>query len=327
MTDNGQRGSHERAPLVSVAITSYHSSAWLPRALDSVLLQQTAFPFEIVVGDDCSTDNTMDVLRAYQQKYPSILHVLRRTERLGMQRNFYDTFEQCRGKYIAWLDADDYWTDPQKLAVQVATMEADDTVSVCAHFVRQVNDTGEVVRCRCPSQRPGRYGLNDILRSNFVPSPTILFRNGIHRSLPDSFFTLTGVVDWPILLQATLVGDIVLLNRTMADYVLTPGSAYQGKGPLYQDTIDLEFYEMAEQMLPQQWQRSIRAAKGHRHEAMSYHLLRQGSFAEARMAAQRALLLPHPLDNLYSKLKSLLIAAVYERYTRLRRPPRTQGHS
>ena len=299
-------------PLVSVAMTAYHSAAWLPRAIESALQQQTSFPIEIVIGDDCSTDDTANVLQHYQQAYPAIVRVLQRPERLGMQRNFYDTFEQCRGQYIAWLDADDYWTDPQKLALQVEVLRTDHSVSVCGHFVRQVTPAGEVIQERCPSKPAGRYGLRDIIATNLVPSPTILFRTGVQRSLPSAFFSLTGVVDWPILLQSALIGDIVLLDRVMADYVLTPGSAYQGKGPLYQDKIDLEFYTMAEGVLPRQWQRAIRAAKGIRYDAISYHLLKQGNMKDGRRAALLAFCLPHPFDNMMSKVIALALAAVFD---------------
>ena len=77
-----------------------------------------------------------------------------------------------------------------------------------------------------------------------------MFRNGIHRDLPNWFFELTGLADWPILVLAGLSGDIVLLDRVMADYMLTPGSAYMSKGSVYQDAIDPEFYEHMESILP-----------------------------------------------------------------------------
>lgn len=318
MTQGTNPAMAESSPLVSVSMTAYNSAAWLPRAIESVLRQQTAFPLEIVIGDDCSTDPTAKVLHNYQEQHPAIVRVLHRTEKLGMQRNFYDTFQQCRGKYIAWLDADDYWTDPDKLSIQSAVLEADASVSACGHFVRHVSPTGDVITDRCPAVSPGRYGVADIIAKNFVPSPSILFRNGIHRSLPESFFELSGLVDWPILLQSALAGDIVLLDRVMADYVLTPGSAYQSKGPLYQDAIDLEFYEKMEQTLPLQWQRSVRAARGIRYEAISYHLLKQGKLREAREAAHQAFSVPYFVDNAFSKVKALALVEVFGRRWRSR---------
>lgn len=307
------------APLVSVAMTAYRSAQWLPRAVESVFQQQTAFALELVLGDDCSTDGTAEVLRTLQAQHGPRLRVLPRAERLGMQRNYFDTFEHCRGRYIAWLDSDDSWTEPHKLQRQVDALEQDASLSACGHFVRQVNPAGEIVTARRPAMPPGRYGLAAILAENFIPSPSIVFRNGVQRELPESFFHLSGVVDWPILLMAARHGDILLMDGVMADYVLHPGSAYQGKGPIYQDTLDLEFYAWAASLLPPQWQRRVRAARGIRHDAISYHLLQQGRTSEARAAALRALRVPHPLDNLTTKWQPLALVAAAPVLRRLRR--------
>ena len=297
-------------PLVSVCITAYNSAAWLPRAISSALKQCTDFSFEIVIGDDRSSDNTPEVLQEYQAQYPDIIRVLQRAEKLGMQRNYFDVFEHCRGKYIAWLDADDYWTSPEKLGLQVAALEADPSVSACGHFVRHVTSTGEVLRERCPARQSGRYGVAEVIAENFIPSPSIVFRNGVHRHLPESFFALTGLVDWPILLQSALLGDVVLLDGIHADYVLTPGSAYMSKGPLYQDTIDLEFYDEMRNMLPVTWRRAIRAAQGKRYEALARVLAKQGNRIQARENAWKAFCLPCPIDNVFSKTKVLVSVAV-----------------
>jgi glycosyltransferase involved in cell wall biosynthesis len=100
------RAGFQSTPLVSVCMTSYNSAQWLPRAVASVLQQRTDFAFEIIIGDDCSLDDTISVSRLLQEQHPGIIRVLERAEKLGMQRNYFDVFEHCRGKYIAWLDAD-----------------------------------------------------------------------------------------------------------------------------------------------------------------------------------------------------------------------------
>ena len=315
------------APLVSVSITSFNSEKWLPKALDSVLLQQTSFPIEVVIGDDCSADGTIAVARSYQERNPQLIRVLERSKNLGMQHNYYETFEQCRGKYIAWLDADDYWTDPEKLAVQVQVLESDPCVSVCSHFVRWVTKDGEVRRERYPSISPGRYGLAEIIRHNFVPSPSIMFRNGIHRDLPKWFFDLTGMADWPLLVLAGNSGDIVLLDRVMADYMLSPGSSMTSKGSLYWYAMDLQFYEHMESILPSEWHRFARAGKGKRYESMSYLLGKQGDFTASREAAVKAFFSPALMDNLGSKSKSLLAAVVRETKSKLRRSRLRSEHS
>jgi len=306
------------APLVSVSITAFNSEKWLSRALDSVLLQRTDFPIEIVIGDDCSADGTIAIARSYRERNPTLIRVLERSENLGMQRNFYDTFEQCRGKYIAWLDADDYWTGPEKLAIQAQLMESDPSISACGHFVRWVTPDGEVRRERSPSKSPGRYGLEEIIRHNFLPSPSIVFRNGIHRELPKWFVDITGLVDWAVLVLAALAGDVVLIDRVMADYMLTPGSAYMSKGPEYQERMDVRFCEQMENILPSEFRRLARAAKGKRYEGLAFVLRQQGDSTASREAALKAFRSPFLRDNFTSKTKALLAAWLSEPDSKLR---------
>lgn len=316
---SSQGYSASGSPLVSVSITSFNSEKWLPKALESVFLQKANFPIEVVIGDDCSADGTVAVARSYQERNPQLIRVLERSKNVGMQRNYYETFEQCRGKYVAWLDADDYWTDPEKLIAQVQVMESDPSVSVCSHFVRWVTPDGELRREKYPSLSPGRYGLADIVHHNFVPSPSIMFRNGIHRELPEWFFDLTGMADWPLLVLAGGSGDIVLLDRVMADYTLAPGSSMTSKGSLYWYAMDVEFYEHMESILPRECHRFARAGKGKRYESISYLLGKQGNFAASREAALKAFRSPALLDNLGSKTRTLLAAVVRETESKLRR--------
>jgi glycosyltransferase involved in cell wall biosynthesis len=146
---------------VSVAITAYNHQELLPLALESVLQQKADFPIEIVVGEDRSRDDTVAVARAYQRRYPEIIRLFVNETNLGVQQNTYQTLERCRGEFTAWLDADDYWTDPNKLATQVAAMRSDPSLSVCFHYVRWVTGEGKVQRARYPEMPPGRYGLED----------------------------------------------------------------------------------------------------------------------------------------------------------------------
>jgi glycosyltransferase involved in cell wall biosynthesis len=317
MSSQGESGAS--APLVSIAITAYNSERWLSRALDSALLQRISFPIEIVIGDDCSTDTTVAVARSFQEQNPDLIRVLEQHQNIGMQRNFYETFEHCRGKYTAWLDADDCWTAPEKLAVQVQMMESDPSIGACGHFVRVVTPNGLVVRERYPSISPGRYGLAEIIQNNFLPSPSVVFRTGIHRDLPDWYFDLAGLSDWPILLLAGLAGDIVMIDRVMAAYTMSPESAYYSKGPVYRDILDIQFCEHVESFLPSKWRRFARAAKGKRYESMAYALRKQGDFAASREAALKAIRAPDLMDNCGSKIKTLTLAVLSDIGSRFRR--------
>jgi glycosyltransferase involved in cell wall biosynthesis len=305
-------------PLVSVSITAFNAETWLARALDSVLRQQLDFPIEIVIADDCSQDSTLRIAHCYRERHPELIRVLERSRNLGIQRNTYETLNECRGKYIAWLDSDDYWTDPEKLSNQVKVLEADPTISVCSHFVRWVTPQGEVKREKYPSLPAGRVGLEEVIRHNFLPTPSVVFRNGIQRGLPPWYFELESLSDWPIWVLAALQGDAVLLDRVMADYMLAPGSSMTSRGELFWCRMDAEFYEKIESILPGRWHRLVRAEKGRRYESMAYLLRKQGDFTASRVAALKAFRSPSLLDNVGSKTKALLASIARESEWRLR---------
>ncbi|HWB32739.1 MAG TPA: glycosyltransferase family 2 protein [Acidobacteriaceae bacterium] len=309
----------EAVPLVSVAVTAFNLEQWIGRAMDSALAQQVSFPFEIVVADDCSRDGTTEILRSYQQRYPDVVRLIERPANVGMQRNYYDLFQRCRGKYIAWLDADDYWTDPLKLERQIAAMEADPSISVCCHFVRWTNVDGSLRRERFPPMAPGRYGVEDVLRSCFVPTASAVFRRGVEKKLPEWYLNMPPVSDWPVWVLSALEGDIFLMDGVMADYFMTPGSACNSKGPMFLTKIEAGFYEKVESILPRRLHRMVRAEKGTRYERIAYWTRKEeGDFVASRRAAVKAFCSPFPADNLGSKSKSLLAAMVREAEWRLK---------
>ena len=118
-------------PLVSVCMTTYNHEAWLAQAIESVLAQRTSFGVELVVGEDCSTDRTAEICREYAAKYPDRIRLVTSPENVGWRANYRRTFEACRGKYVAYLDGDDWWCDPLKLQKQADLMEADPECGMC----------------------------------------------------------------------------------------------------------------------------------------------------------------------------------------------------
>ena len=110
-------------PLVSVCMTTYNHEAYISQAIESVLAQHTDFGVEIVIGEDCSTDSTLEICRRYEQQYPDVVRVVTSPQNVGMHANYRRTIEACRGEYIAMLDGDDYFSDSNKLQMQVGAIE------------------------------------------------------------------------------------------------------------------------------------------------------------------------------------------------------------
>lgn len=109
---------------VSVAVITYNMQRYLPQLLDSILMQKVNFRYEIVVDDDHSPDDSRAILLDYQQRYPDKFVLSLRDHNVGGSRNMYGVLHQCRGKYIAILEGDDWWEWDGKLQYQYDFMES-----------------------------------------------------------------------------------------------------------------------------------------------------------------------------------------------------------
>jgi glycosyltransferase involved in cell wall biosynthesis len=133
-------------PLVSVVIPAYNRKNTVGATIDSILSQQCNFNFEIVIGDDCSTDNAREVVLDYQKKYPEKIVLLFHDKNIGLGANWATCIKYCRGKYIANCDNDDYWHNPDKLQLQVDFLEANMEYGVCHTNYRNHNrETGKII--------------------------------------------------------------------------------------------------------------------------------------------------------------------------------------
>lgn len=108
---------------VSVIVTSYNHEKFIARALDTVFMQ-TGVNFEVLLADDCSTDNTLLIMQEFLKKHPENTRILERKNNLGMSLNMFDAYHCARGKYIAICEGDDFWVSPNKLKKQVDFLES-----------------------------------------------------------------------------------------------------------------------------------------------------------------------------------------------------------
>lgn len=130
---------------VSVFMITYNHEKYIAEALDSILMQKTDFDFDIVIGEDCSTDATRRIVLEYSRKYPDKIKLLLHNVNVGFISNLMYVLEACTGKYVAMCEGDDYWTDPFKLQKQVDFLEANKEYMLATHGYRMVRD-GSVIR-------------------------------------------------------------------------------------------------------------------------------------------------------------------------------------
>lgn len=110
-------------PLVSVMMITYNHARHIAQAIEGVLTQKVSCCFELVIGEDCSTDGTRDIVLEFQARYPDVIRVISSAKNVGLKQNAYRTTKACRGKYLAFCEGDDYWHNPHKLQKQVEYLE------------------------------------------------------------------------------------------------------------------------------------------------------------------------------------------------------------
>lgn len=131
---------------LSVLFIVYNHEEYLRQSLDGILGQEVSFDYEIVVGEDYSTDSSREILKEYQAKYPDKIKLLFREKNFGRPTyNVYDTGMHCQGDYIAFLEGDDYWTDIHKLQKQVDFLDSHKEYTACTHTCKVVGKYGEDV--------------------------------------------------------------------------------------------------------------------------------------------------------------------------------------
>lgn len=142
----------DNQPLVSVCMVTYNHEAYIAQAIESVMMQEGPFEIELIIGEDCSTDNTRTICESYAKQYPNI-RLLARPQNLGMMSNFIDVFNHCQGKYVALLDGDDYWTDVHKLKKQMEYLTLNQDLDICSHITDELVN-GTVIKLK---ERGDRY--------------------------------------------------------------------------------------------------------------------------------------------------------------------------
>ena len=223
----------KREPLISVVVCTYNQQETIGRTLDSILMQQCQVPFEIVIGEDCSTDGTLAVCKEYAEKHPDIIRILANNPNKGVVNNYFDCILAARGKYIADCAGDDFWTDPLKLEKEVTLMENHSEVTLVHTDWMMYNETTGVVSpsAKKPFTAAFTHGsemLEAIITQTQVPVIhlcTSLYRREVVISAlqeDEQMFRNPefGCEDLQVSCVMALTGDIAYLPETTLNYSL-----------------------------------------------------------------------------------------------------------
>jgi len=208
-------------PLVSVLITTYNQDRFITETIDGALMQKTDFLYEIVVGDDCSTDNTRNILANYITNYPDKVRVLLHPHNLGPldspgKNNFVVTFNACRGKYIAMLEGDDYWTDPLKLQKQVDFLEKNPDFAICFHNMLIMNTANPQMNRLSNIRQKEVTTIEDLAYGNYIFTASCMFRKNFSEMPP--WYYQCAIGDYLLHLLNAQYGKIRYLDDVMGVY-------------------------------------------------------------------------------------------------------------
>ena len=207
--------------LISVIIPSYNRADTVGQTIDSIIAQQVDADVEIVIGDDCSTDNAREVLEQYRQKYPNIIRLFLREENLGLGANWAQCVKDCRGDYICNCDNDDYWHNPHKLQLQLDYMESHPECNICVTNHRTHNrTTGEIRECEAHINRS--IDIQQVMwGGGGFCNATIMYRAVFikaHLDLDEFIRRRFSLQDWPAWVILTAYTDIDVLPVSTATF-------------------------------------------------------------------------------------------------------------
>jgi glycosyltransferase involved in cell wall biosynthesis len=213
---------------VSVVVVAYNQEPFIERALTSVLDQRTAFDYEVIVSEDCSTDATRDIVHRWRDEYPDRIRLLLSEHNVRSNDVVARGFRAAAGEYVALLDGDDYWTALDKLQRQADFLDENQDCALCFHDAEVVDHAGKSIGGRrwTPADQKPRSTLEDLWFGNFIATCSAMFRKAALPEIPAWYADFFPITDWPLYILYAEHGDIGYLPDVMAAYRLHEGGLY-----------------------------------------------------------------------------------------------------
>lgn len=234
---------------VSVAMITHNQERFIAHAIESVLMQETDFDYELVIGEDCSTDHTRELVADFQKRFPEKIHLVSRDRNVGMMQNLIETLSACKGEYVAFLEGDDYWLSTNKLQKQVEFLDLHQECSMCFHPVKWFYEEGYQPFESEPadgSSWPAEFRefttFKDVLDDVYIQFGSVMFRGGVVQDYPSWMHVLNGG-DWPLFILHAESGTIGCLPEVMSAYRRHSGGVCQKRQDASIYTSAVTMYE------------------------------------------------------------------------------------
>jgi glycosyltransferase involved in cell wall biosynthesis len=266
---------------------TYNHAPYFAHAVESALAQETSFDYEIVIGEDCSTDGTRELVAQYARDYPEKIRAFQAASNLGMRENFLRTWKACTGEYIAMLEGDDFWTSRTKLQRQVDFLDTTPECSLCFHKVTVVRQDGSILvghdgsNIEYANNVKTLSGIEDILRKNFIATPSVMFRNGLIAELP-VWATKIAMLDWLLWALHATRGQLGYIEGVMGSYRLHAGGAWSALHPALQTQNTAQFLRHMDSELGFRYHRQVSESICAQYNSLALWYWTRGLYAEAR---------------------------------------------
>ncbi|KAF1022968.1 MAG: hypothetical protein GAK29_03056 [Acinetobacter bereziniae] len=227
---------------VSVCIVTYNQEKYIAECLDSLLSQKTNFKFEIIIGEDCSTDGTRAIIQSYIEKYPSLIVPLFYKNNVGAVENIKQVYKKAKGKYIAHMDGDDLAL-PNKLQKQFDVLEINPDCSICVHNMDAIDGSSQKMSRAFSLFEEKKYSLLDMYLINpFFIHSSKMFVNKIDEYIDQ---LNENALDIEVHIEQAKQGDIYFVGECLGVYRQFIGVTYEGKliNPLILERIQDVYYK------------------------------------------------------------------------------------
>lgn len=222
---------------LSVFVVTYNQEQYIRQCLDSIVMQQTNFDYEVIIGEDCSIDSTPQICDEYAEKYPFI-KVYHHPKNLGLVKNWEFVLNHCQGEYVAMIEGDDYWTNPKKLQTQVDYLEIHQDCQICFYkptvvFTDNVSNEQKISDLKFfDSLDVRKYTRYEVYNQWIILTSTVIYRN---QYVNYHFSKQIDVVD--------LFFFASLLVSGYATCIDLEGTAYRRTGENYTANESVEKYK------------------------------------------------------------------------------------